>query len=208
VPVDPQNPDEAALARAGAVLSRGGVVAYPTETFYGLAVDAQNRSARERLHRLKGRPADWSLPVIVSGIAQLEAVAEELSPAERKLIERFWPGPLTLVVAAKPGTNAAAPDGTIAVRASGLPLARMLAEALGSPITSTSANRTGAPPATTASEVERAFPSGIGLILDGGPCPGGLPSTIVEARSGEPRLLRKGRIPFDEVVRVLRERNS
>jgi L-threonylcarbamoyladenylate synthase len=208
VRVDPQNPDAGAVARARAVLSSGGIVAYPTETYYGLAVDARSPSARDRLYRLKGRPADWPLPLIVSGIRQLEALAAELSAEERLLVERFWPGPLTLVVTAKPGMSAAAPDGTIAVRASGLPLARSLAESLGSPITATSANRTGSPPATTAPDVEREFPRGIELILDGGPSPGGLPSTIVDARKGKPRLLRQGTIPFEQVRRAILTRSD
>jgi L-threonylcarbamoyladenylate synthase len=208
VRVDPENPDEKVVRNASAVLSTGGIVAYPTETFYGLAVDARSSSARERLFELKGRPDDKALPIVVSGIDQLETLADPLNPAERLLIETFWPGPLTLVVAARPGTGAAAPDGTIAVRASGLPLARSLASALGSPITATSANRSGSPPATTAEGVEQEFPGGIDLILDGGACPGGLPSTIVDARNREPRLLRQGRIPLEEILRALGNRSK
>jgi L-threonylcarbamoyladenylate synthase len=208
VRVDPENPDENVVGGAIAVLATGGIVAYPTETFYALAVDPRNPAARERLYELKGRPADKSLSMILSGIDQLEALAEALSSEERLLVKKFWPGPLTLVVAAKPGTSPAAPDDTIAVRVSGLPLARSLARALGSPITATSANRSGSTPATTVAGVERYFAGEIDLILDGGACPGGLPSTIVDARKGEPRLLRQGRIPFADILRALENRSE
>jgi L-threonylcarbamoyladenylate synthase len=109
---------------------------------------------------------------------------------------------LTLVVAARPGLAAASTDGGLAVRASGLALARSLPGALGGPVTATSANRAGAPPATTASEVLAELGEGVDLILDGGHSPGGLPSTIVDVRTLPPRLVRAGRIAFEEVLRA------
>ena len=201
--VDPLDPDARIVEEAVRVLRAGGIVAYPTETFYGLAVDARSRAACGRLFELKGRPEDKAFPCIVSGVPQLEETAQRLGSAARLLAETFWPGPLTLVVEAGAPLAASAPDGGIAVRASGLRLARDLAQGLGAPVTSTSANRSGAPPATTAEEAISAFGPGLDLVLDGGPCPGGLPSTIVDVRKTPPRLVREGRVAFEEILRAL-----
>ena len=203
--VDPRDPDARVVEEALRVLREGGIVAYPTETFYGLAVDARSRIACARLFKLKGRPPDKALPCIVSGVPQLESVARSLAKAALVLARKFWPGPLTLVVEARPGLAASSPEGGIAVRASGLRLPRELAEGLGAPVTATSANRSGSPPATTAEEVLSDLGAELDLLLDGGPCPGGLPSTIVDVRETPPRLVREGRVPFEEVERALRE---
>jgi L-threonylcarbamoyladenylate synthase len=203
VDVDPREPDPRVVEEALRVLRRGGIVAYPTETFYALGVDGRSRSACDRLFDLKGRPLEKALPCVVSGIRQLREVARGLEKSALPLARRFWPGPLTLVVEAEPGLAASSADGGIAVRASGLRLPRDLAAGLGGPLTATSANRSGAPPATTAAEVLSELGSGIDLLLDGGPSPGGLPSTIVDVRGSSPRLLREGRIPFAEVERAL-----
>jgi len=203
--VDPREPDVRVVTEALRVLREGGIVAYPTETFYGLAVDARSRAACDRLFELKGRPQERALPCIVSGVPQLEAVSRDLGKAALLLARRFWPGPLTLVVEARPGLAASSAEGGIAVRASGLRLARDLAEGLGAPVTATSANRSGSPPATTAEEVLSQLGSELDLLLDGGPCPGGLPSTIVDVRNTPPRLVRKGRVPFEEVERAIEE---
>ncbi len=201
--VDPREPGSGAIDAAIRVLQKEGIVAIPTETFYGLAVDARSRAACERLYALKGRPAEKAFPCIVSGIPQLEALAQHLDDSALLLARTFWPGPLTLIVEARPGLAASSADGSIAVRASGLRLARDLAEGLGAPVTATSANRSGSSAATSAAEVASALGPGVDLILDGGPCPGGLPSTIVDVRRSEPQLVRAGRVPFEEVQRAL-----
>lgn len=204
--VDPLEPAPAVVEEAVRVLREGGIVAFPTETFYGLAVDARNRAACDRVFELKGRPGEKALPCIVSGVEQLEETALSLGSAARSLARNLWPGPLTFVVEGRPGLAAASLDGSIAVRASGLRLGRDLAEALGGPVTATSANRSGSPPATTAGEVlSSGLETGIDLVLDGGPCPGGLPSTIVDVRVSPPRLLREGKVPFEEVERALQD---
>lgn len=204
LPIDAREPEARLVEEALLVLGRDGIVAYPTETFYGLAVDGRSRLACDRLFDLKGRPPQKALPLIVSGISQLEKVARDLGKEALLLARTFWPGPLTLVVLAKPGLAAASSEGTIAVRASGLPLPRILAEALGGPLTATSANRSGSPPATTADMALRDIGSGVDLILDGGPCPGGLASTIVDVCGSSPRLIREGRVPFAEIELVLK----
>ena len=190
------------VAEALHVLRDGGVVAFPTETFYGLGADARSASACDLVFELKERPPDKAFPCIVSGLPQAEEWALEVDEAARTLARRFWPGPLTLVLAARPGLAASSIDGGIAVRASSLRLARDLAEGLGGPITATSANRSGEPATTTASQASSLGP-GIELTLDGGPCPGGLPSTVVDVRRFPPRLVREGRVPFAEVSRAL-----
>jgi L-threonylcarbamoyladenylate synthase len=201
--IDVRDPGARALSEAVRVLRQGGVVAFPTETFYGLAVDARSRAACDRLLALKGRPEDKALPCVISGVPQLEDVAARLDPAALVLAKTFWPGPLTLVVEAKPGYAAAAPDGSIAVRASGLRLAREVPRSFGAPVTSTSANRSGSPAARTAAEAIESIGEGVDLVLDGGACAGGRPSTIVDVRQSNPRLVREGRISFDDVLRAL-----
>ncbi len=203
--VDPREPEARVVEEALSVLRQDGIVAYPTETFYGLAADARSRTACDRLFELKGRPREKALPCIVSGIPQLEEVARGLGEAALLLARRFWPGPLTLVVEARPGLAASSLQGSIAVRASGLRLPRDLAEGLGAPVTATSANRSGSAPATTAVEVLSGLGSWLDLVLDGGPCPGGLPSTIVDVRETPPRLVREGRVSFTEVERALKD---
>lgn len=203
--VDPRKPDALVVEEALSVLRKDGIVACPTETFYALAVDARSQIACERVFEVKGRPPEKALPCIVSGIAQLEEVARDPGREALLLARRFWPGPLTLVVDARPGLAAASPEGSIAVRASGLLLPRELARALGAPLTATSANRSGSAPATTAESVAGDIGSEVDLVLDGGPCPGGLPSTILDVRRSPPRLIREGRVPLEEIERVLRE---
>jgi L-threonylcarbamoyladenylate synthase len=201
--VDPQDPEAAVVAEALRVLREGGVVAYPTETFYGLAVDARSAAACRRLFELKGRPEEKAFPCIVSGLAQLRETATRLEAAALELAQKFWPGPLTLVVQARQGIAASSADGGIAVRASSVRLARDLAESLEAPITATSANPSGETAATAVHEVAGSLAGGVDLILDGGPCPGGLPSTIVDVRESRPRLLREGKVSFADVMRAL-----
>jgi L-threonylcarbamoyladenylate synthase len=200
-PIDPDAPAREAIARAGEVLRGSGVVAYPTETFYALGARAADPAACERIFLLKGREEGKPLPLIAADLEQVLLVAAELPDCLSRLAARFWPGPLTLVLrAGLPGWT------SLAVRVSSCPAARELARAAGGPITATSANRSGQPPARTADQVEAAFAAcapPLDLILDGGATPGGLPSTIVDLTGGEPRLLRAGPIDFQQVVREL-----
>lgn len=195
VRVDPGDPTQAVLDEAVAVLAQGGVVAFPTETFYGLAVDVANPEAIEKVFAIKGRQGSKALPWIAADVEQLMELAE-LSGASLRLAKRFWPGPLTLVV---PRTG----GGTVAARVSGLPLARALAARLGRPITATSANVASAPPAETAEALESL--EKVDLVLDGGPTPGGLPSTIVDMTHEGATLLRQGAVDFRDVEQVLAE---
>jgi L-threonylcarbamoyladenylate synthase len=199
--VDPNHPREDRLREAAAALDGGGVVALPTETVYGLSVDAFSPSAVLALNRLKGKAEDSPALLLLSGAEQLDQVTAELPPLFDELVSSFWPGPLTLVVPA----GKRLPDavgggrGTVAVRVPGLMLPRRLAAELGRPITGVSANRHGEPPCRTASDVAGVFPDGIELILDGGPAPGGLSSTIIDLNTDPPRVLREGLVPLSSL---------
>jgi L-threonylcarbamoyladenylate synthase len=194
VAVDAASPAAGALADAAAVVEAGGVVAFPTETFYGLGVAALDAAAVRRLFALKGRPESRPILVLVDDPARVDRIAL-MTASARELIARHWPGALTLVLPARPVVPAelTAGTGTIGVRQPSHPVARALAAVAG-PITAPSANLTGEMPPTTAAEVLRVFDGRIELVLDGGPTPGGLPSTVLDVTVDPPRVLREGAV--------------
>lgn len=203
--VDPHRPEPAIVERTVEALRGGAVIAYPTETLYGLGANPFDPAAYERILELKGREAGKALSVVVADLTQLDLLAGEIPAVVGPLAERFWPGPLTLVVPVRrdlPG--ALAEWSTVAVRVSGLALAREIPRVAGFPLTATSANRSGDRSARTADEVEAIFGEDLDLILDGGPTLGDKPSTIIDVSCPEPRLLRRGATPFEEVSKVLR----
>ena len=203
--VEAGRPDRHALLRAAAVLRSGGIVAYPTDTLYGLAANPASAAAMAQLYRIKGRPVDLAIPLIASGIAQIEAAGGALGPATRRLAEAFWPGPLTLVIPAWPGldTSVHAGRGAVAIRVPDHPVASLLADACGWPITATSANKSGGASTMDPQTVRLALAVELDGLIDAGPSPGGPPSTIVDAASGAPRLLRAGAVPWDRVLECL-----
>jgi L-threonylcarbamoyladenylate synthase len=208
IAVDPHDPAPAAVADAQRVLAAGGLVAFPTETFYGLGADPWNERAIEALYRAKGRPEHLPILLLLAGEDQATAAAAEPPPAFAVLARRFWPGPLTLVVAARASLPARVTSGTgtIGLRVPPAAVPRAIARALGRPITGTSANLSGTPPARLAAEVAAAFPepaSALDLLIDGGPTPGGAPSTVVDLTSAAPRLVRAGAIAFEAVRAAL-----
>lgn len=187
--------NELELARkAVKVLRDGGIVAFPTETFYGLGVQFDNEQALRRLYEIKRRPFDKAIPVIVSSVKQAISLASEVSLLERLLMDRYWPGPLTIVLKAKKGlsNHITAGTGKVAVRIPGRSFALTLAKEAGFPITATSANISGEPPADNAPKVLEYFDEKIDLIIDGGKTYGIEPSTIVEVSHGRVKILRKG----------------
>lgn len=186
---------KSSLREAGEVVRGGGVIAFPTETFYGLGVDPFNVPAVQRLYDLKGRsPQTRPILVLIRSRHELQALVSEITPAAERLMQACWPGPLTLVFRAAETAPSVltAGTGTIGVRLSAYPDVQRVLEVIGGPLTGTSANRTGQPPATTADEVERAFGADVDLIVNGGPTPGGLPSTVVDTTVNPPRLIREG----------------
>jgi L-threonylcarbamoyladenylate synthase len=203
--VSPTDPEPGVLAHAADVLSRGGLVVFPTDTLYGLAADPRNAVAVERVCRAKGRAPGRALPLIAADLRQVEAAASHLSPLTRRLAGTFWPGPLTLVVDASPEIVVGVHGGacTVAVRVPGHAVARGLASHAGFPVISTSANRSERPAPASVDAAIDALDGAIDLALDGGPTPGGEPSTIVDARGDVPRLLRAGAVPFARVLEAV-----
>ncbi len=193
------------LADAIDALRRGLVVAYPTDTLYGLAADPRRADAVEAVFRIKGRSAGRALPLIAGDQAQASLVAR-LSPLGLRLAARFWPGPLTLVAAAAAelAGGVAAADGTVAVRVPDHAVARALARGFGFPVTATSANRSGEPPASRAGEVRAALGDAVAVLIDAGEAPGGPPSTIVDVTQPLPRLVRAGAVAWDRVLESLK----
>jgi L-threonylcarbamoyladenylate synthase len=193
-----------AVRTAAGALADGAVVAVPTDTVYGLAVDPAQPEAVARLFALKGRPTEVPLPVLVAGPEQVAMVAGRLESAAQHLADRYWPGPLTLVVPRRRGfaVDLGGPPAarhTVGVRRPDHPVIVALCELLG-PLAVTSANLHGAPPATTADQVVRAFADveEPRLVLDGGPCDG-IPSTVVECRGPASRCLREGALPWADM---------
>ncbi len=192
--------DAAGLVEAAARLREGGVIAFPTDTVYGLAADPRQAAAVARIFELKGRRDGVALPLIAADLAQAEA-AGRFDDRGRRLAEAFWPGPLSIVVPAgsllTPAVLAA--DLTVAVRVPADETARALAATLGFCVTATSANPAGHAPARSAAEALALLPK-VDLVLDGGDAPGGPPSTIVALGADGPVLIRGGAVPWERVV--------
>jgi len=193
------------VATAAAALRHGALVVYPTETFYGLGALASIPEALVRLAAAKLRPDGKPLPLVAADADMAFALWHEVLPAARRLAEAFWPGPLTLVAAAAPGLSSElAPGGSVGVRVPGLAVARELSRLAGGALVSTSANLAGGGSPAAAADLAPALLARIDLVLDGGPTPGGLPTTVVEVRPSGPRLLRAGAVPWSEVEGALR----
>ncbi|MEK6693037.1 MAG: L-threonylcarbamoyladenylate synthase [Nitrospirota bacterium] len=186
---------EMVLADAVKVLKSGGIIAYPTETFYALGVDAMDEVALKKLYKLKGRSQKKPLPVIIGDRKRLKTLIKRLPPQAERLIKRFWPGPLTIVFEASSDIPEllTAKTGKIAIRIPGEKIALRMVKKTGFPITSTSANPSGEPPATRPEKVMKYFGDRIVLLIDGGKTPGGKPSTIVDV-TGPMKILREGAV--------------
>jgi tRNA threonylcarbamoyl adenosine modification protein (Sua5/YciO/YrdC/YwlC family) len=204
--VNPEAPHRDAVQEAAARILRGGVVALPTDTLYGLAVDPFNRDAVARLYDVKGRPSDRALPLIAADAAQVTSTFGALGALGDRLASAFWPGPLTLLMRA-PGTLVAAvagDTGKVGVRVPADAVARAVCAAAHKPVTATSANISGQPATPDPDVVERTLGARIDLLLDGGVTRGGAPSTIVDVTEDAPRLVRAGAIEWDDIQACLR----
>ncbi|MGV8942303.1 MAG: L-threonylcarbamoyladenylate synthase [Lysobacter sp.] len=193
------------VQRAVTVLRRGGLVAFPTETVYGLGADARNPEAVARIFSAKGRPADHPLIVHLADASRLAEWAQDIPRAAWQLAEAFWPGPLTLVLRRAPGVLDAVTGklDTVALRVPDQPLALALLEAFGGGVAAPSANRYGRVSPTSAEHVHEELGDAVDLVLDGGPCSVGIESTIVDLSSTMVRILRPGAITERAVRRVL-----
>jgi L-threonylcarbamoyladenylate synthase len=199
VPALGDSPPATVVLQAVRALAQGLPIGIPTDTVYGLAVDPFRAGATDRIFAAKRRPRDVSLPVLVSGVEQALSVSTAVPARALELMARYWPGPLTIVIPARPGLGADLGDdeATVGVRAPDHPVPLALCAAVG-PLATTSANRHGEPPMTTAAELDAAFGAALGVVLDGGVCAGS-PSTVVDCTGEELKLLREGRIPWAEL---------
>lgn len=196
---------EAQIKRAVEILRRGGLVAFPTETVYGLGADASNPEAVRRIFEAKGRPARHPVIVHLASSEALSRWAREAPPAAALLAQRFWPGPLTLVLKRAPGVIDEVTGGqdTVGLRVPSHPVAQALLRAFGGGIAAPSANRFGRISPTSARHVRDELGDRVDLILDGGACEVGIESTILDLSSGAPVVLRPGRIAPEEIEALL-----
>src|SRR5215207_179752 len=206
IQVDADAPD-AAVREAAAVLRAGGLVAFPTETVYGLGAHALDPAAVERIYQAKGRPAYNPLIVHAADAAAARRLAARWPGAAERLAERFWPGPLTLVVPRSPEIPDAVSAGlaTVALRVPAHPVAHALLLAAGIPVAAPSANRSTQISPTTAEHVRRGLGERVDLIVDGGPCPVGIESTVLSLAGPVPTVLRPGTISIDDLRPVIGE---
>jgi len=192
--VDSDHPDEAALLAAAEAVLRGGVIAFPTDTLYGLGCSLFDVSAVEMVARIKRRDPSLAVISLIPEARQAHALASEVTPTAQRLMDRYWPGPLSLIFRAgamvPPRVRGA--GGTVALRVPRDTLCHRLLDTIGGPVVSSSANLSGQRPAETADEVMRIFGNQLDLLLDGGPRRGGQSSTLVDVSGARARLLRRG----------------
>lgn len=191
-------PTDDNLKKAKMILEKGGIIAYPTETFYALGVNPFNTDALKKLFKIKGRSTDKPVSILIRNENELNDIVEDIPDIAKGIIKRFWPGPLTIVFKAKGNIHdmLTAFTGKIAVRVSSNPIAKRLLDILEMPITTTSANPSGGKSPVNAEDVERYFGSRLDMIIDGGVMAGKLGSTIVDVTDKHLRCVREGDIPF------------
>ncbi|MFB0506497.1 MAG: L-threonylcarbamoyladenylate synthase [Thermodesulfobacteriota bacterium] len=202
IKVNPLDPEAEHIEEVAQVLRRGGVIGYPTETVYGLGVDAYNEEALERLFKIKGREMGKPISLLVGDLGMLEEVASRIPPLAMSLIQGYWPGALTIIFEASKTCHPilTAKSGKVGVRISPHRIAQKLLEALKRPITSTSANLSGMPSLCDPLEVYRIFRGKIDLIVNGGKTEGEGESTVIDVTVSPPRILREGIIKFKSKV--------
>ena len=209
--IDPEHPDEIALIRTAEEVLRGGIVAFPTDTTYGLGCSLFDADAVEMLARIKQRDRSHAFISLIPEPLQAWGLGAEVSAVAERLIERYWPGPLSLIFRASPlvPVRVLGHGGTIALRCPRDTLCQLILERIGGPVVSSSANRSGEPPAESAAEVVAVFGNQLDLVLDGGPRHARPPSTLVDVSGDRPRLMRRGALdvsaelgPFDDQTRA------
>lgn len=203
---NPMNPfDDLHINQAIVTLKDGGVVAFPTDTVYGVGVDPFQPQAVRKLYQIKGRPIDKPIPILVGSVNDVERVAQNLPPSFSQLAEQFWPGELTLIVEAKalPAEITAGGD-TVGVRMPDHPLALALLQRFGGAIATTSANKSDEPPATSAEEVQSELGNLVNIILDGGQTATRIASTVLDLSVSPPQIRRQGGISMDQLAPFIR----
>jgi len=199
--------DRAIILRAAEVIKNGGVISFPTETVYALGADAMNKDAVKKVFWLKKREADKPIAIFLLRPGELNRFVKVISSPARKLMENFWPGPLTLIFKSKIDelTHLTGKEGKLGVRVSASKLVQLLLSQTKTPLTATSANLSRAREPLSADEVLNDFDEKIELILDGGPSEEATPSSVVDVSRDIPILIREGRISFEEIRRVVPE---
>jgi L-threonylcarbamoyladenylate synthase len=202
--VDIDAPEDKALVLAAEVIQAGGLIVYPTETIYGIGSNALHRRGILRIQALKRRAEARPILVLVPGIEAVTPLVSEISPPARKLMEAFWPGPLTLVFRASPAVppELTQGKGTIGIRVPSCTLCLRLLQMCECPITSTSANLSGETPLTSIEEMKKVLTPGIDLYLDAGVLPASRPSTVVDVTGEHPRILRDGAVTIDTLRKI------
>jgi L-threonylcarbamoyladenylate synthase len=197
--------DDDSIRAAAARLAAGELVVFPTDTVYGVGAIAWDEPAVAQLYTAKLRPGDKAIPILLADPTDLPLVAADLPPAVLRIAERFWPGALTLVVPRHPRVpdEVTAGGNTVAVRVPDHDMTRALIRAAGAPLAATSANLSGLPSPATAAEVASQLWGRVGLILDGGPCPGGVPSTVLDLTGPAPRVLRPGPVTLQDILAAM-----
>lgn len=192
--VDPEHPDETALNRLAEEVLRGGIVAFPTDTIYGLGCSLFDTDAVEMLAQIKHRARSHAFISLIPEPLQAWGLADEVGPLAERLIDRYWPGPLSLIFRASPlvSLQVLGHAGTLALRCPRDTLCQRILERIGGPVVSSSANLSGEPPAESAAEIVAVFGNQLDLVLDGGPRHARPPTTLVDVSGARPRLLRRG----------------
>ncbi|MEX0787049.1 MAG: L-threonylcarbamoyladenylate synthase [Dehalococcoidia bacterium] len=194
-----QHRDRVQIERAVAALRRGGLVAYPTDTVYGIAARATDDRAVEKLFEAKNRPRDQALPLLIPSMDDVAMVVHNLPGSARRLMRAFWPGALTIILRKADSFHSKAVADTVGVRVPDHKVPRELSRLLGEPITGTSANVSGGPEALTADDVRAQLGDKVDVVIDGGTCEGGQASTVVDCTVDPPRIVREGALGRDEI---------
>ena len=202
VTVDARHPDEEIIATAAALIRQGGVVIIPTTGLYGLAADAFNPGALDRIYRIKRRDTQKALLVLIDSMEMLDSVSGEITPAGRKLMNHFWPGGVTFIVPARPGIPPRLTGGShkVGVRWVRHPVAAALVRRLGTPLTGTSANISGTGGCARIDQIDKVVLDAVDLVLDAGPLAGGPGSTVADITGLKPTMLREGALPAKEIM--------
>ena len=203
--VDPIDPGLPEIQEAAALLRSGKLIAFPTDTVYGIGVDVFNEEAIRQIFAAKKRDIDKPLQVLIANKEDLQIIAREQSETLDRLVSKFWPGPLTIVMPAKEDfpRRVRCDRDTIGVRMPSNPIALRLIKAFGRPIAATSANISGSPDPMSAGEVLEYLSGEVSLILDGGPTPGSVPSTVLDISVNPPNILRRGKLSIADLEKVL-----
>jgi L-threonylcarbamoyladenylate synthase len=199
------NPETEIIAEASRIIRKGGVVVFPTTSLYGLGADAFNAEAVNRIFHLKQRPANKAILVLIKDKNELDRLAAVVPPAATAIMEKFWPGKISIVFHAKQGLSANLTAGTkkIGIRLPGLNIAYKLVQAAGCPMTGTSANLSGSAGCFQVKDLDKNIVDGVDLILDAGPLRGGVGSTVVDVTGETPLILRQSEFPPDDIFNVI-----